>query len=723
MKNKKMKRGLLLASCAMLLTGCNPDALWGLGGKWNSLAAGAKGFLDDIALKLGLKKAEQKEEQKEEEKPQEGGEEQKKEVVISIEGLPEEAVVGDVVDFDEFVRVENTTASFSLELSDDSKALASIEGHKVTVEAEGEISVTVSVEDKSAVAKFGSILQVRKEFRDFCIEVGNDYYLVELNVEQDYSLSFGKEIRHGEKYSCDEEFEIVGLNSTQTGYLYAPGGYYAAPDGQVFTYYLEEVAAQSGQQSSGLRDGESGQGESTTVLQPHFEIRGDEPAATRISSPLAFDASRFEIKGAGETFFSGNDAGLYYPADKAGENEELVMSIMSDPLDFSRYTVDFAGAYVERFDIEFTDEQTGEKTTQEAYALVPIISDGTEAGTGYYDLFVIIADKEAGVDVMDECVKANYQPKSLPLDGALQALAWYADPDYDFTVSTEYGVYTLNSQTYAYELLDDDSVAAMHAQASTTSFAYLFTAGNGTVNLYYTEDQVHMEEVGLEHCSTGYIKGSDGKIYSYEYDAETQKYAATVTSFESFDDLPARENFSFMNPDKKMIDPLTGDEYTVFDNIFVNDIAAYNLGDYYGAQYDGIYQYVYSFSSMSALDFLTYLLFRATPTTGVGDRFGLGDIFYNLAYNKYAYFDEIEVNLTFIDWGTGYSQFEISGYVAFASGYYWGFTTTFTSDSIPDSVVITGLPEEQSQGSQQGGDQGSQQGGDQGSEQGSGQGA
>ena len=172
MKNKKVKGFLLLASCAMLLTGCNPDALWGLGGKWNSLAAGAKGFFDDIALKLGLKKAEQKEEQKEEEKPQEGGEEEQPvEKKLVVDELPH-AVAGVEFDMSEFVHVQGGEGDFSLTLSEESAAFAQLDnsGKKVTASHSGEVGLTVSY---SGLSEERTLSVDSKEFLAY-VEVAKD---------------------------------------------------------------------------------------------------------------------------------------------------------------------------------------------------------------------------------------------------------------------------------------------------------------------------------------------------------------------------------------------------------------------------------------------------------------------------------------------------------------------------------------------------------------------
>ena len=181
MKKKRLTGILALASCVTLLTGCNPDALWGLGEYWNQVADGTVGFFNDIAVKLGLKEAEKKDEKKEEEKKDEGKEEEQHEeekVPSMVVGqLPEKLYVGEELDLSEFVELQNAS-DFTVEVAAASKKLASAEGHVLKGLGEGEINFTIKSGELAQACKIQGIRESRDALISFFEGVENRYSVV-----------------------------------------------------------------------------------------------------------------------------------------------------------------------------------------------------------------------------------------------------------------------------------------------------------------------------------------------------------------------------------------------------------------------------------------------------------------------------------------------------------------------------------------------------------------
>ena len=240
MKKKRLTGILALASCVTLLTGCNPDALWGLGKYWNQVADGTVGFFNDIAVKLGLKEAEKKDEKKEEEKKdegkEEGQEEQKKEVVLTIGQLPAQVFVGETLDLDEFVSVQNSEESFAVALDSRCADIASVEGHKISVLDEGEVRFTVSVEDKSASGSFNGMSEMRSMLIDMFRGAGKNYVAFELDQQGNVDGM----LLHGDNFLESDSWDYVEPeNEGEEGY-YLAGGFLQFPEHDgVYAYTIE----------------------------------------------------------------------------------------------------------------------------------------------------------------------------------------------------------------------------------------------------------------------------------------------------------------------------------------------------------------------------------------------------------------------------------------------------------------------------------------------------
>ena len=646
---KKFMRFLALASCVTLLTGCDSNALGGLGGKWNSFVEWGKGL-------LGLKQEEQKEEEKpqkedEEEAPEQGP--KKPDVKLDIFDLPEELLPGSVLDLDDYVTVSGTSESFKIELDASASQLASVEGHQISVVGEGVISFKVSVGEKSETLSFRSISNERKEFRSFMGELEGDKYIMQ-HVYVDsttYQISIGGGMTHGQGYSFDEDFEQI----SETEYL--PGGYVEGSDGKVYSYVLEEDQNQE--------------------LVPHLKVYGNEPEdIADVTGGFAFDWEELEILGEDESYLQ-NDF-VYVSHAK----EDDVKSMLQISVDFADYGCKYVNTQIERFDLTAKDENDEEYDVQ-AYMIIPQILYNGEVR--FWDLYVLYQEDDTTVDVMEEYVASSAVPQGLSFDMFASVLTMMSSGE--FTLSTDYGLYLGNTK------LTPEQGAALFT-AGTVGAA--FAEASGTVNAYVTSTQIHVEEVGLEEYSTGLILGEDGNVYSYSFvegeGEEPGKFVAEATPYQSFAEFDPEENFTFLNKNTVLVDPQTAEEFHIYDSIFVNDVMTVP----YDENYPGFYICDASFAGATSMDLLSYLLYYSTPVLGEDERYGLGDIFYMMAY--YDFLSDLEVHVTFlIDTSTSnvyYAEISASMILTSTSSGYvcWEFHTTFTDDQIPDTVVVTGLP-------------------------------
>lgn len=148
-------------------------------------------------------------------------------VVPEIEFLefPEVVFLGETLDLDEFVSIRNAS-SYSVELAETSKGLASLDGHKITVTGEGELKFTVKAGEKSAekilVAEAEARYRVSKHFEG----MGNNY-----SVEcYDAVISHGNGFVWEDVYdmktgSLDESFGFVNLDENPDIYYMGERSY------------------------------------------------------------------------------------------------------------------------------------------------------------------------------------------------------------------------------------------------------------------------------------------------------------------------------------------------------------------------------------------------------------------------------------------------------------------------------------------------------------------
>ena len=660
MKNKRFMGLLALASCVTLLTGCNSNAMFGLGAKWNQFVDWGKGL-------LGLKQEEQKKSD-EEPAPEEPS---RPDVKIELMDLPEEARPGSVLDLDDYVTIYGTTEDFSIELSDSSKDLASVEGHKVTILAEGELSFTITVGGQSKEVSLSTIYPEKKAFIAWSENLKDNYIGYHFEADEDtetWGFANGI-IAHGAKYSYNEHFDEDDSKNPITG------GYYEDPNGDVYTYKMEEV------QGSG----------SEKEYAPHFMFVGDEPASIKdIAGPFNIDYRLLECSTDEDEIWFGGDYTLFFPADAAGKNEAAVDAILQIPYKFDDIGYEYFGTRIEEIHFSVTDDQQN-VTEKVGFVMIPLI---TYQGTHYYwgdFVTVIVQESDHTVAFMDAIVDELYIPESLPLKPFTDAVDEFVTEE-SFILSTEYGVYKKNGTKYtaqqASALFNEGTIGASFCEAI------------GTVNGFVTPTQIHVEEVGLEKYSYGLVL-KDSKAYTYEYvEAEQEQaqggFVASATPNTSFAQFDPEDNYTFLNSATTFIDAETGTQFGLYDTIFVNEVveSAVTVSGHPNAKLHKA-----SFSGASAFSLLSYLMYYSVPELGETERNGLGDIFYMMYYYYYVgyvnFFAEMDVSMSYVADDDGVISASIDGSVVLNSANdSWQFHTTFAKGAtIPTAAQTIVFPE------------------------------
>jgi hypothetical protein len=470
----------------MLLTGCESDALGGLGGKWNSFTDWFKGL---VGIKTEDKKSDEPADSGKEDTPSTPEEPEEEPVVIpeievklDVSELPSELLVGEELDFDEYVSVFGTSTPYSVALSDESKEFASLDGHVLTVTGEGSVEYTISVEKESKNGSFATIEELRRDFREFSKTIKDDYVVFHLDYDLDTSrVSRGGAMKHTENYTFDEYFQEDDEGN------YIPGGYVEV-DEEVYGYIFNEDS------------------------ELEFKKYGTEPASlSDITGSFSIKPSELSVlhgteeENGGAGLFS-KDA-LFLPASNA--NASKVNKLLQGQSDISKYGYSFAGAYIEDFgSLTYVDEETGAKEDRPVFSIVPTFtsSQSTKPSPFIDMLYIVVQDSDVNVVALDEFIASGIAPHGLDFSYFESVINYYASQS-SFTLDTEYGCYI------------DDRALSMY-EAYQAGFSGLFYSSTGEVKAYVTPDQIHTEEVGMEYLSFGYVVGEDDKVYSYSYVAD-----------------------------------------------------------------------------------------------------------------------------------------------------------------------------------------------------------
>ena len=216
MKKRRFMGLFALASCVTLLTGCDSNAFFGLGG-----------YVNEILEKLGIQEKEEKKDEPTPEPEPEPTPEPKPEPVkpvgeMIISELPATLFPGDVLDLDDYVTLKKIS-SYSVVVTEGSD-LVTQDGHKLTIIGEGDLAFTVSAGSHSQSFSYDTMHQIRKDFVAAFEGVGNRYtldiYQPEYDDDDNYiGMAWDDTLYHSSNYILS----FTSFGSDDDGNL-IPGG-------------------------------------------------------------------------------------------------------------------------------------------------------------------------------------------------------------------------------------------------------------------------------------------------------------------------------------------------------------------------------------------------------------------------------------------------------------------------------------------------------------------
>ena len=316
---------------------------------------------------------------------------------ISLKELPEYGFVDEELDLDDYVELVGAS-DYSVALSDASKPFASLDGHKINFEAEGEVEFTVSIEGGSAKGSLTSIRESRFAFAEYVEGVERNYTLgvidyvqtagadTEDTEDDEYGYDYVDFLYHGDNYlltytNWDEDEE--------TGEA-IPGGFlkFSEDDSDAYTFTL----AYDEEENESVVVGEK----TSSLLLDYY------------NGPLGLDfldSSKFE----------------YVPYQEIDEETEEVISEIDQYVIYDEDAMAFAensllmpygciDGSAQQYPIncvEFTLEYEYDEETEEVYALMVFYAYTTFQGEPYlwsiYELY-----PEVTHELLDEfCVPEN----------------------------------------------------------------------------------------------------------------------------------------------------------------------------------------------------------------------------------------------------------------------------------------------------------------------------
>jgi hypothetical protein len=320
---------------------------------------------------------------------------------ISLKELPEYGFVDEELDLDEYVELVGAS-DYSVALSDDSKAFASLEGHKINFEAEGEIEFTVSIEGGSAKGSLTSIRESRLEFAEYVEGVERNYVLGEIDYVQtagadtedeeddEYDYDYVDFLYHGDNYlltyaSWDKDEE--------TGKA-IPGGFLKFSEDDNDAYYFTLAYDEQGNESVVV-------GEKTSSLLLDW-----------YNGPLGLDFldfSKFEFELYQEIDEETEE--VVYEAEQYVMYDEDAMAFAENSLLMPYGCIDGSAQQYPINKVEFTLDYYFDEETEDFYSVMSLYAYTTFQGAPYlwsmYELY-----PEVTHELLDEfCVPEN-KPQS-----------------------------------------------------------------------------------------------------------------------------------------------------------------------------------------------------------------------------------------------------------------------------------------------------------------------
>lgn len=167
------------------------------------------------------------------------------EVEIRVSELPEILTAGDVLDLEEYVTVFHAS-SYTVELKEESKAFATVDGHKITVTGEGPIDFVIKAGDKTKECFVNGLSEVRSRLAKAFENCGKNFsamQLIYLTAEEAAYYEMGDEagyflydrVFHGDGFAITESWDY-----DDQGYPLA-GGFINLGDNEVYAMTYNET--------------------------------------------------------------------------------------------------------------------------------------------------------------------------------------------------------------------------------------------------------------------------------------------------------------------------------------------------------------------------------------------------------------------------------------------------------------------------------------------------
>lgn len=122
---------------------------------------------------------------------------------IEVNNPEDDIVVGDVIDLDTYITVvgeNNDPKAYDVEVKSVSTDVVDLEGHTITVKAEGPISLVISAGDESSFVNWESISAVKAAYKAATGDIAYNYGLFDVEATEEGLATTGDFLIHNEEY-------------------------------------------------------------------------------------------------------------------------------------------------------------------------------------------------------------------------------------------------------------------------------------------------------------------------------------------------------------------------------------------------------------------------------------------------------------------------------------------------------------------------------------------
>ncbi|MCR5185181.1 MAG: hypothetical protein K6C32_03785, partial [Bacilli bacterium] len=159
---------------------------------------------------------------------------------IAINSLTGYAVVGDVIDLDEYIKVFGGAGptDFTVTVRENSKDIVSVEGHKITILKEGEFQLDIKAGEQSGVFTGNAIAKLKNELDKLFRQVkkASKWALAYSDIDEE-----GNVVLTGEKAVHAKNYFIDSHDEQDENYDWICGGLLVAGDGKTYGFEADDA--------------------------------------------------------------------------------------------------------------------------------------------------------------------------------------------------------------------------------------------------------------------------------------------------------------------------------------------------------------------------------------------------------------------------------------------------------------------------------------------------